>query len=370
MDNETIQAICLAPVDRWETQGYPAIRTRPCPTCLLCAAPGGILHENLSDRLWRVPGTWTLRYCPNARCGLIWLDPTPLSEDIAKLYTHYYTHATDTKPKWITSWYGMVADAVLDVAFGYKERRRGWYGKVLGILLSHVRDMRDRIGGDVMWLPAVMRGNLLDIGCGNGEFLARMKGLGWQVMGIDPDPVAIDTARNKHHLDVVLGSLDDAQLPDDAFDVATLSHVIEHLPDPMRTLTEVRRMLKNDGHLVISTPNSAGFPCRHFGRDWLGFDPPRHLYLFGPDCLETLARKSGFEVVELRTVSRDAASRLIMSHLVQRAGCQSNAGIYQTLLQLAYRRPFTIAFYQLCQTIALYLNPTRGETLVLSARKR
>ena len=68
------------------------IRTYLCPDCALCGVKGEPLYQDLKDRLFGVPGKWNLKKCPNPDCGLIWLDPMPLEEDIGKAYIRYYTH--------------------------------------------------------------------------------------------------------------------------------------------------------------------------------------------------------------------------------------------------------------------------------------
>src|SRR5438270_267680 len=69
------------------------IRTRPFPNCLLCGREGRWAYRDQSDRLFGAPGHWNFRQCANRDCGLIWLDPMPVTDDLAKAYAHYYTHA-------------------------------------------------------------------------------------------------------------------------------------------------------------------------------------------------------------------------------------------------------------------------------------
>ena len=75
-----------------------SIQTRPCPRCYLCERTGEILYENLTDRLFGASGRWNLRRCPNPKCGMVWLDPTPVEEDISKAYRAYHTHEADVPP--------------------------------------------------------------------------------------------------------------------------------------------------------------------------------------------------------------------------------------------------------------------------------
>src|SRR5260370_24130228 len=68
------------------------IRSRPCKSCYICGTGGDPLYQYLEDRYWGAPGQWSLKKCRNDSCGLVWLDPMPVQEDIARAYQDYYTH--------------------------------------------------------------------------------------------------------------------------------------------------------------------------------------------------------------------------------------------------------------------------------------
>ena len=72
------------------------IQTRPCPDCYICGTKGQPLCQGLEDRLFGALGRWNLKSCPNPDCGLVWLDPMPIEEDIGNAYETYYTHEEDT----------------------------------------------------------------------------------------------------------------------------------------------------------------------------------------------------------------------------------------------------------------------------------
>ena len=73
------------------------IRSIPSPHCYLCGKPGHLVHADLEDKLFGVPGTWNFRECSDKECGLFWMDPMPSTEDLPKLYASYYTHDEDTR---------------------------------------------------------------------------------------------------------------------------------------------------------------------------------------------------------------------------------------------------------------------------------
>src|SRR5208282_348249 len=107
------------------------------------------------------------------------------------------------------------------------------------------------------------------------------------------DPQAVDAAWRKG-LSVKLGRLAEQRYPDESFDLVLMSHVIEHLNDPLATLREIRRVLRPGGTLAVTTPNADSWGHRHFGPDWRGFEPPRHLRIFNGKALAALAGHAEF----------------------------------------------------------------------------
>jgi len=144
---------------------------------------------------------------------------------------------------------------------------------------------------------------LLDVGCGSGQFLLGMRERGWHVVGVEPDPVAAAAAR-RNDLDVHDGLLVDAEFEDDSFDAIVLSHVIEHVHDPIALLQECGRILRPGGVLVMMTPNLNSVGHRRFGADWRGLEPPRHLHVFSVESLASCVRRVGLTVSEVRTSAR------------------------------------------------------------------
>lgn len=154
-----------------------------------------------------------------------------------------------------------------------------------------------------MFIPARIRGNLLDVGCGNGGLLRHLQGLGWQVEGIDIDPVAVESAR-KRGFTVHRGTLMEQKYPDNKFDAITMSHLIEHVPQPAELLRECFRILKPCGQVVIVTPNADSFLHRVFKANCMILEPPRHLHIFTISGLRRLVKESGFRNVQVTTSIR------------------------------------------------------------------
>jgi len=138
-------------------------------------------------------------------------------------------------------------------------------------------------------------GKLLEIGCANGFFLDEARRRGWEVCGIEISRWAADYAKNKLGLNIIRKDIAAAEFPDRYFDVIVMLDVIEHLPDPKYVLLEIRRILKDDGILYISTPNIASLISRMLKAKWWGINR-YHLYYFSKNTLEKMIDASGFKI--------------------------------------------------------------------------
>jgi 2-polyprenyl-3-methyl-5-hydroxy-6-metoxy-1,4-benzoquinol methylase len=169
--------------------------------------------------------------------------------------------------------------------------------------------------------PFCRNGRLLDVGCGNGDHLSRMRGYGWEVAGIEPDPAAARVARDRHGLEVHEGTVEDAPFAARSYDALTCCHVIEHIGAPQAFLRSMVRFLKPGGRLVIVTPNADSLGHRFFGRDFYSLDPPRHLVLFTPRALRRLfGSLPGLRVVSVRTPTHVARKVFKQGRIVRKYG--------------------------------------------------
>lgn len=142
------------------------------------------------------------------------------------------------------------------------------------------------------------KGKLLDIGCGAAFFIACLKKYGWDVTGIDISEWASEFARKKLGLNVFTGNVGEVQLKE-RFDVITMYHNLEHLPDPLKTLKRVLELLSDDGILVVKGPNLSGFDRIWHGSNWRGYSDKSHLYYFIPKTYQTMLEKAGFSVQKI-----------------------------------------------------------------------
>ncbi|MBI4432245.1 MAG: methyltransferase domain-containing protein [Candidatus Omnitrophica bacterium] len=146
-------------------------------------------------------------------------------------------------------------------------------------------------------------GRILDIGCGPGFFLDEAKKKGWDVAGVDLSAWAKSYNRDNFGIEVFQGSLEEAHFPDRSFDVVVMMDVIEHLDDPKAILTEIRRILKNDGVLYVSTPDIQSVLSRLLRAKWWGINK-YHLFYFSRKTLERLFQVVGFKKLRYASYPR------------------------------------------------------------------
>jgi 2-polyprenyl-3-methyl-5-hydroxy-6-metoxy-1,4-benzoquinol methylase len=296
------------------TPGEP-IRTEEATHCPSCGQPGYPKYRGMEDRLFQAPGVWNLFRCDS--CNLLWLNPRPAADDIAKCYRDYHTHVEASVPRF-ADLRRRLRNSALRRHFGYLHLDDPHFGFFLR-LLTTVGPLRVRVAWRIMFLSWLPNGNkLLDVGCGRGDYLALMKELGWKVSGVEPDPVAARLARQRLAADVRVGTLEEAGFPGSSFDAVTMGHVIEHVVHPLQTLKRCFELLRPGGRLAVIAPNISSLGHKLYGRSWRGLEPPRHLVLFSPAALKQAVERVGFRVLYLGTSGRSAAEIEVMSRQIRR----------------------------------------------------
>jgi 2-polyprenyl-3-methyl-5-hydroxy-6-metoxy-1,4-benzoquinol methylase len=291
-----------AAVNAWPENGTEPVRA--CPVCGSEARE--MVHRGLQDKIFRcAPGNWDLYRC--GTCGTGYLDPRPNRATIALAYSRYCTHQSaqgvEQPPR--SAWRRFRTaqrNAYLNATYGYHFSPAG------RVPLWLTTNRRQRFDKRIGYLPYPGKGaRVLDVGCGNGCFLMQMRAAGWEVSGVEPDPIAAAAAAAAG-INVRTGLLEPGTQPEKYYDAVTLNHVIEHLHYPVETLRTCRQVLKPGGMIFIATPNFASTGHRLFGRDYFPLDPPRHLVLFTAGSLQAALRTAGFEPepsVRLRLVGRE-----------------------------------------------------------------
>ena len=146
------------------------------------------------------------------------------------------------------------------------------------------------------------KGKILDLGAGTGDFLLAAKKSGWEVTGVEPNEDARSLAGKKGvRLIEETGSL-----PDHEFDVITMWHVLEHVPNPFQQIDELSRLLKPNGFLIIAVPNFKSYDAQKYKEHWAAFDVPRHLYHFSPLAIEKIFNTKDFELISQKGLFFDA----------------------------------------------------------------
>jgi 2-polyprenyl-3-methyl-5-hydroxy-6-metoxy-1,4-benzoquinol methylase len=292
------------------TEPDVGILCEPRRFCLLCGREGQQLYTELSDWLCGVPGNWGMRTCKD--CVVAWLDPQPAVKDFPKLYSRYHTHHAASATKFDRLRRATLQCVLARMGYPVEESKQ-----ILPRLLSRFRSVACAAALDVMDLAPSQAGTLLDVGCGNGEFIGRMRSLGWRVSGVDPDPAAVAKGREEG-LQIFGGTVEDVPRTN-LYDAITLNHVIEHVSDPVALLRHCRSRLRpRTGMLIMTTPNLNSFGHGWFKNYWRGLEVPRHLVLFSPSALSECVARSGLCLQTLRTETRLARMIFAPSVCAQR----------------------------------------------------
>ncbi|MEN8250053.1 MAG: class I SAM-dependent methyltransferase [Bacteroidota bacterium] len=313
------------------------IRVQYCPDCYICGSKGDILYQGLEDWLFGVAGKWDFKRCPNLECGLVWLDPRPCKDDLWKAYDEYYTHGEDVRKQSL---------------------QQRIYSSCKGVFMR-----RDYKKLKHLWSHRKVPGKLLEVGCGSGDRLVWMRKAGWEVEGQEVDPKAAENARGTHGITVHLGELEKLDLAEGSYDVIIMTHVIEHVYQPVALLEECRRLLKPSGELVVVTPNVKSCGHKYFSSCWRGLELPRHLHIFSPGTLSALAFKAGFEEYKSWTTPVNTFVMAAASFEIRCTGKRLHGKRYSM---------FTLAralFFYIYAALIFLVQKDSGEECILRAKK-
>lgn len=143
------------------------------------------------------------------------------------------------------------------------------------------------------------KGNLLDIGCAAGFFLDEANQNGLECYGIELSDEAVKKAK-MNHKNIFQGYLEQAQYPENFFDIITMYDIIEHVVDLDSIFKEICRITRPGSLLVISTPDISSWHAKLMGKNWGMITPQEHLFYFSPQNMKIFLKKHDFEVLELR----------------------------------------------------------------------
>ena len=146
------------------------------------------------------------------------------------------------------------------------------------------------------------KGKILDIGAGVGDFLSVCKNDGWQTIGIEPSDKAKVIAKNKGVSFVENLS----ELESNSFDIITMWHVLEHVPDLEHQIKELKRLIKPTGTVIIAVPNFKSFDASYYSNFWAAYDVPIHLWHFSKTAIQKLFAKENLELVKVFPMKFDS----------------------------------------------------------------
>jgi SAM-dependent methyltransferase len=234
--------------------------------CPLGCGPLVAAGERLRDNRFGLEGTFQLAWCPV--CGLgVTLDP-PGPDELERLYGTWYAGEEPLQPP-----------------------RTGTAARIW-----------HRVNGSLPLADERFAGPVLDVGCNRGELLVALRARGLDGVGIEPNPAAALAAR-RQGLEVIEAPIESAPLPAGEFGSVVLSQVLEHVHDPAAVLQQVRPSLRPDGSLYVVVPNTASLWRHAFGRDWVHWHVPFHLWHHTRRSLALLLTQNGYGLERARNVT-------------------------------------------------------------------
>ena len=142
------------------------------------------------------------------------------------------------------------------------------------------------------------KGELLDVGCGNGEFLEIMKKRGWKVNGIDASKEAVTNSKLRLEKQAVIkiGPVRPGIFRK-KFDVICMWHVLEHVPNPVAFVSTLSGLLKPNGKLIFEVPNASSILFNAFKNDYNWLMVPEHIFYYSASSLSYLLRKGKMKII-------------------------------------------------------------------------
>jgi 2-polyprenyl-3-methyl-5-hydroxy-6-metoxy-1,4-benzoquinol methylase len=240
--------------------------------CKICGKDAGLKYKNLYDNRHGYRGKFNIFQC--RACGFMQTEPQLTFGKLSSVYTSYY-------PK---------RNADLD-------------GIVLASKNMPAKEEISRKGlGTTCHFQAKKKQKVLDIGCGTCQSLLEIKKIGAEAWGLDPDKNSLQVAKELK-LRFHPGTIHNCTFPKRYFDLITASQVLEHEGNPIKFMEQCNKFLKKNGKIVLSFPNTNAFYRKLWGANWLHWHVPYHLNHFNKKSLEILAKKSGWKITSLKTIT-------------------------------------------------------------------
>jgi len=153
------------------------------------------------------------------------------------------------------------------------------------------------------FLESDSQNSILDIGCGTGDFLSSCQKVGLSVTGIEPNQKAKTLASSKVKSKIYT---DISESHSQKFDIITMWHVLEHVPNLPEYISKLKNLLNLNGVLFVAVPNYKSFDANYYGKFWAAYDVPRHLWHFSQKSLELLFKKENMKVIKTKPMLFDS----------------------------------------------------------------
>jgi len=167
--------------------------------------------------------------------------------------------------------------------------------------------IRDKVSLINSYQP--LKGRILDIGAGTGDFLLEAKNQNWDILGIEPNDKAKGIAIGKG---IKFGDTIE-KLESNSFDVITMWHVLEHVPDVEHQVAELKRLLKPSGTIIIAVPNFKSYDANHYKEFWAAYDVPRHIFHFSKNGMQKLFNTENWKLEKIKPLLLDSYYISILS---------------------------------------------------------
>ncbi len=247
--------------------------------------------------------TFKIVQCDN--CGFRFTNPRPDEKEIGKYYqSEEYISHSDT--------------------------RRGLVNVLYQIVRNHTINQKVKLINRISLNSEFQAPNLLDIGCGTGEFLNACKESGWQITGIEPSEIARKNAEQKYNI-IPLPQEKLFEINEKKFNVITLWHVLEHIYQLDKTIEQIGKILSDDGVLVVAVPNCNSFDAKKYGVYWSAWDLPRHIYHFTKKDIEKKFNKYGIRLKEVIPMKFDSYYVSLLSEKYKNGSTNLLSGFWNGL---------------------------------------
>lgn len=180
----------------------------------------------------------------------------------------------------------------------HTDAKRSLFERIYHLVKQYTLSQKERL----ILSYAKKKGNLLDIGAGTGDFLSFAKNKNWKVVGIEPSQKAKALAQKKG-VSFVENTSD---LSDNSFDVITMWHVLEHVEDLDKQLSELKRISKPGGIIVIAVPNFKSYDAEYYKEYWAAYDVPRHLWHFSKTAILKLFVEKEIQLLKIHPMYFDS----------------------------------------------------------------